>query len=372
MFDLELSDEQQALREVLGDFAQRRLRPIGRECDDERATPDDVLAQIHAFGITGPPSGDGSRARHPTTLEYVLTAEELAFGDPGIAFAAFTSGAGAVLLAACGSDEQRERCLPQLGAPDARGSLLYFEGWGRGPSETESTAARQRGIWVVNAEKFFVAHPVVADLSIVIANDIEAGELRAYLFSGAPDGYVLGCDDRETPNSGLRAAHTGAVALRHLRVAPDDVLPASPTELGRALARIRLAIAALAIGAARAATEYAIAYAQERIAFGKPIASFQGVAFPLADADIAIDAARLSVWATATKIDRCDDPEELEQATTLTVTRTCDIMQRVARDAVQVLGGSGFIRDHPVERWWRAVVTLGSIDFDPLVNAVPV
>src|SRR6266516_6774712 len=104
MFDLELSDEHHALREVLRDFGRRQLRPIGRECDEQRTTPDEVLARIRAFGVTGPPSADGGEAQRLTTLEYVLAAEELAFGDPGIAFAAFTSVFAATLLNACGSD----------------------------------------------------------------------------------------------------------------------------------------------------------------------------------------------------------------------------------------------------------------------------
>jgi alkylation response protein AidB-like acyl-CoA dehydrogenase len=132
---------------------------------------------------------------------------------------------------------------------------------------------------------------------------------------------------------------------------------------------MRLTVPAVAIGAARAANAYAAAYAQERMAFGRPISAFQGVAFLVADADTAIDAARLSLWSAANELDRITDVAVLDDLVSSTVARVCAAMERVTRDAVQVLGGSGFVKDHPVEYWWRSAMTLAAIDTDPL--AVP-
>jgi alkylation response protein AidB-like acyl-CoA dehydrogenase len=272
-------------------------------------------------------------------------------------------------LAACGSPEQQARYLPRL-TDGALGSVLYYEGWGRGPGELEATAARSGEHWTINGEKFFVANPTVADVSVVLATDIETGELRAFVFEATPEGYILGCDDRETANCGLRAAHTGAIALRHMSLDAQSVLPGKGLDLARALAWIRLTVPAVAIGAAHAVADYAARYAQERIAFGKPISAFQGVAFLLADADTAIDAARLSLWWAVQALDKVTSGDELELLTTDVVSRTCAAMVKVARDGTQVLGGSGFIKDHPVEHWWRSTVTLAAIDTDPLEISV--
>jgi alkylation response protein AidB-like acyl-CoA dehydrogenase len=132
---------------------------------------------------------------------------------------------------------------------------------------------------------------------------------------------------------------------------------------------MRLTVPAVAIGAARAANQYAARYAQERMAFGRPIAAFQGVAFLVADADTAIDVARLALWSAVCEMERATDVRALDDLVTSAVSRICSAMERVTRDAVQVLGGSGYVTDHPVEHWWRSVMTLASIDTDPL--AVP-
>jgi alkylation response protein AidB-like acyl-CoA dehydrogenase len=363
VIDFGLSDEQVALRDALKDFAERELRPIGQRCEDEQDIPEELRTKFRALGVADgiPPEFGGGGELAP--FEYMMAAEGLAYGDPGVTYGAFSSGHAALLLATCGNSQQRARYLQKL-VGGALGSVLYYEGWGRGPDEFEATAAAVSGGWNLNAEKFFVPNPATAEVSIVVATDIEAGDLRAFVFEGTPDGYVVGCDDRVTPNSALRAAHTGAIALRGMTLDAASVLPGRGLELARALARIRLTVPAVAIGAARAANEYALRYAQERIAFGKPISAFQGVAFLLADSDTAIDAARLSLWSTAQGLYRVEDADDLNRMTTETVSRVCAAMERVARDATQVLGGSGFIRDHPVEYWWRSTATLAGIDTD--------
>jgi alkylation response protein AidB-like acyl-CoA dehydrogenase len=368
VIDFDLSDEQAALREVLKDFAERELRPIGRRCEDTQTMPGELRAKLRVLGVTDGIPAEFGGGGELAPLEYLMAAEELAYGDPGLTYDAFSGGHAALLLTTCGSARQRARYLPRL-ADGALGSVLYYEGWGRGADEIEATAAAIPAGWNVNAEKFFVSNPATADVSIVVATDIEAGELRAFALEGTPRGYIVGCDDRVTPNSGLRAAHTGAIALRGLTLDAASVLPGRGLDLARALAWIRLTVPAIAIGAARAASVYAIRYAQERIAFGKPISAFQGVAFLLADGDTAIDAARLSLWSAAQGLDHIEDVDQLNRVTTDTVSRVCAAMEQVARDATQVLGGAGFIRDHPVEYWWRCAATLAGIDTDFL--AIP-
>jgi alkylation response protein AidB-like acyl-CoA dehydrogenase len=367
VIDVELSDEQAALRDVLEEFAARELRPVGPACDGQGRVPVGLEEKLRGLGVTTP-QVDGSETGGMSPLDYLIAAEELACGDPGIAYGALSTGHAALILGLCGSPEQQTAYLPSL-ADGELGSVLYYEGWGRRAAEIEASAAREPAGWNLNGEKFFVANPATAAVSIMLAVDVEAGDLRAFVFESSPPGYVLGCDDRVTPNSGLRAAHTGAVAIRHLTVPPSAVLPGCGLDLARALGWMRLTVPAVAIGAARAANAYAAAYAQERMAFGRPISAFQGVAFLVADADTAIDAARLSLWSAANELDRITDVAVLDDLVSSTVARVCAAMERVTRDAVQVLGGSGFVKDHPVEYWWRSAMTLAAIDTDPL--AVP-
>jgi alkylation response protein AidB-like acyl-CoA dehydrogenase len=367
MSDADLSEDQTALRDVVMRFAEQELRPVGVDCDVRRTVPAALDAKLNELGVTVPVV-DEDDSGSMTALDYLIAAEELACGDPGIAYRALASGHAALLLGLCGSPEQKAAHLPSLTA-GALGSVLYYEGWGRRPEEIEATAAREPAGWNLNGEKFFVANPDTAAVSVMLAVDIEAGDLRAFVFEGSPEGYVLGCDDQMTPNSGLRAAHTGAIAVRHLKVEADAVLPGQGLELARALGWMRLSVPAVAIGAARAANAYAAGYAQERVAFGRPISSFQGVAFLVADGDVAIDAARLSLWSAARELTRITDVDALNELVSSTVARLCSAMERVTRDAVQVLGGSGFVKDHPVEYWWRSTMTLAAIDMDFL--AVP-
>ena len=362
MFDLDLSEEQSELRAVLNDFALKELRPVGQQCDADRVTPEALDRMVRGLGVTVPTEGGLS------ALDYVIAAEELSYGDPGVAYGALATDHAALLLALCGSPEQQAAYLPAL-TSGGRGSVMYYEGWGRGANELEATAVGDSTGWNLNGEKFFVANPAASVVSVVCAVDTSSMELRAFLVEGTPEGIVLGCDDRETPNSGLRAAHTGAIAVRHVRVPRDAVLPARGPDLWRALAWMRLTVPAVAIGAARAANEYAAQYAQERVAFGRPIAAFQGVAFLVADADTAIDTARLALWSAVSKVDGMSDAGAVDRLVSSTVSRVCAAMERVTRDVVQVLGGSGYVKDHPVEHWWRSAITLAAIDTDPL--AVP-
>jgi alkylation response protein AidB-like acyl-CoA dehydrogenase len=167
------------------------------------------------------------------------------------------------------------------------------------------------------------------------------------------------------PLIGLAAAPT-ATLLFDTTIGEDQVLGgagADATLLTRALAQLRLMTAAIALGCARRAREYASNYAMERLAFGRPIAEFQGVAFMMADAEVQLNTARLEVFDTISKLDRLD-ANAAERVVAPAIAYASQIASTVTRDCVQVLGGHGFIADHPVERWYRAAAALCTLDFD--------
>lgn len=365
MYGLDVPDEDRLLVETLNAFAGDVLRGAAREAEHAGGTPAPVRASLHRLGVAAPvPEAQGGQGI-PGLATWLRIAEELSWGDPGIASAALQGGGVAVLIARCGSAEQRAAWLPRFAAESPpRAALLLYEGFGRQPSELAASARRDADGWVLHGEKVGVLHPNDAELGVFVARG-DDGELAAFLLEGRPPGWRVTRDDAERGKLGLEAAPTGDVRLDGVRVPESARLPGGAALPG-ALARIRLTQAALLVGCARAAKEFAQHYAGERVAFGRPIASFQGVAFPLADCDMALDAARLELFDAALAIGDERDPARIEALCRRAVGRCGEVALQTTREAVQTLGGHGFIREYPVERWYRAAATLAALDFDPL------
>jgi alkylation response protein AidB-like acyl-CoA dehydrogenase len=351
MYDLTLSDEQTTLVELVHAFAEKELRPAARDAERAREVPVAVANALHALGVACPiPEALGGQGQ-PDLMTYLMIAEELAWGDPGIAYAALGAGHAALLIAQCGTREQQRAWLPRFtGAQPAAGALWLYEGFGRAPSELRTRAERSGAGWLLSGAKVEALSPANPELAVIVARDARA---------------------REIGRIGLGAAPSGAVKLESVAL-PDSALLAGgdALALARALAWVRLTLPALALGCARAASEYARQYATQRIAFGRPIASFQGVAFPLADQDMAIDAARMQLFEAARSIEASDDAAQIERLASACVSRACEVALQSAREGVQTLGGHGFITDYPVERWYRCAAALAAIDFDPAASVV--
>jgi alkylation response protein AidB-like acyl-CoA dehydrogenase len=355
MFDLELTDEQEALCDTVRAFAIQRVRPGTKQRELE--------SELHQLGLAMPVPEEFGGQGVPDPLTYLVAAEALAYGDPGVAFATMLPGHAALFIGACGTPDQQAEWLPTLSK--GKTSVLLHEGFGRTPSELRTAASRQGSTWVLNGRKDAVVHPGAAALSVVIARDAGTAELIAFVLEGRPPGLQVARDDRDTGTLGLEAAHTGAVTLQGVTLEESARLPA---DASAAVCWYRLTVGAIALGAAAASFDYAADYANQRVAFGKPIAAFEAVSFMLVDMNIAIEAARLGLWKAAWALDQPDPHNDLEASTNRAVTKACATAQRAARDALQVLGGAGFLKDHPVERWYRATAALWAIEFDPTQN----
>jgi alkylation response protein AidB-like acyl-CoA dehydrogenase len=373
MFELAPSEEQAAVIETLRGYAKEELRPAAKPAEQAKRVPAAIASELQAMGVTVPVPETMGGQGVPDLLTHLMVAEELAWGDPGIAYALLQSAQVGLMIAQCGSEEQRRRVLPRLTRRDpAPTSVLLYEGFGRSPSEMDTRARRHTdSTWILAGEKIAVANPALAEVSVVVAKRDDTDELAAFVLDGWPAGIRVTRDDRECGKIGLTSAHTGSVAFDRLVLDESARLAGGgPLDLARLIARVRLTVPALAIGCARAAIELATRYATERIAFGRPIAAFQGVAFLIVDASMAIDSARLELWAAAGTIERSRDPDSIERSTNRVVARACEVALQATRDSVQVFGGHGFITDYPVERWYRAAGALAAIDFDPLASAV--
>ncbi len=371
MYDLRISDEQSALVELVHAFSERELRAAAGDAESARAVPPGVANALHALGVAAPiPEAMGGQGA-PDLVTYLMVAEELGWGDPGIAYAALGAGHPALLVARCGTDAQQRAWLPRfLGADAPAASLLLYEGFGRAPSELRTRAEPTADGWRLFGEKAEALLPAADGLSVIIARRADTGALAAFAAEGPLPGLSVTRDDRALGRIGLGCAPTGAVRLDGVEL-PGDALLSGGSELAltRALACVRLSLAAIAIGCARAALEFARRYATERVAFGRPIAAFQGVAFPLADQDMAVDAARLELWEVARAVEESGDPSAIERLIGSAIAHASECALQATREGVQTLGGHGFITDYPVERWYRSAAAIAAIDFDPAASA---
>jgi alkylation response protein AidB-like acyl-CoA dehydrogenase len=249
-----------------------------------------------------------------------------------------------------GTDQQRRRYLPRLAAEEGCLAAIAFTEphAGSDVNAMRSTARLEGDEWVLNGEKCYVTNGGIAELTVAFART-EAG-ISAFLVERDDPGVVPG---RKESKLGLRSSYTGSVVLEDARIPADRLLGDDGEGFLVAMdffEHSRPQVAAGAVGVARAAFEYATGYAREREAFGKPLLAKQGVSFKLAEMAMEIEAARLLVWRACAA---CDAGADAGLLGSYAKAFAADSAMRATTDAVQVLGGAGIMRDHPVEKWLR-------------------
>jgi len=366
MIGFEPTEEQKMVRDAVAQLAERTLRPRIREVEKLRGLPDDVQQAAHAMGLPlaafpEPVGGSGLGL-----VTQVLIEEELAFGDSAAGFA--LSGPGAYGWAALQLGGA-ERCKELIGAFLGDGAHQRFGAvaWGERKASPDraglvTTAERSAsGGWKLRGEKAYVLNADRARSFIVFAQvDASAGWNGLGAFVVPADARGLRVLPR-VDTLGLDAASFGGVALDDVEV-PEGARLAHGGDAGRLVtffATQGLIVAARAVGLARAAFEVTRDYCEQRKAFGKPIGHFQAVAFTLADRCMDLEAARAMVWRAAWMWDAlshaADGVTEREALlhTAWAVSFALEAAMRAGDDAVQLHGGSGFMRDYPVEKWMR-------------------
>lgn len=349
-FNLQPSEEQQALKDTLNDFATSVLRPAMRDNESAGRTNDDIVRQIYEIGVAAPVDEVYGGGGAFGALTYCMAAEELAWGDPGVAQHVLGMGLSALVVAAAASDEQKSRYLPPLAETPAKTFVAIGEKVAAGDLESLATEVKGER---VDGIKYGVIEAADAVFGVVVGRNDEG--LAAAIVEG--DAYEV---IKPESKLGLEAAPTYVVRFD----GSGDAL-AQGQALEQAILWSKLATGAIAVGCARASLEYASQYATEREAFGKPIGAFQGISFKIADMAIEVDAARMAVWRAAWKLDKGDATlADVAQATgqALQAAVLC------GDDGVQVLGGHGYIKDHPVEKWFRDSVTLSVFDSPDLLG----
>ena len=361
------TDEQQMLVKTINEFANGDMRAVAHEADEHSELPAAVVRQGWEIGVlpVSVPDAYGGMGDH-SVLTNSLAAEEFAYGDLSLALAISAPGLIGLPVMISGTDQQKQDLLPPLleSTPPPFTSALIEPGISFDPHHMKTTASRDGEDYILNGVKCMVPQLAESRLALIYARDSESGQVDGYLVERHESGFNVA--DRELL-MGIRALPTYGLALQNVRVPGVCKLGgAQGTNFPRLMSHSRVAMAAMAVGVARGAYEYARKYAKERIQFGAPIATRQSIAFMLAEMAIEVDAARLLVWEAAWKLD--NDPKADVTAESYLAKEYADkAVMTVTDGAVQVLGGHGYIREHPVERWLRSA--RGFATFDGLAMA---
>jgi alkylation response protein AidB-like acyl-CoA dehydrogenase len=367
LFDLTPDDEQQMLRESVRDFALDRLRPAAVAADEACATPDELLAQANELGLTmvGVPEELGGAVTQRSAVTTVLMAEALAQGDMGIATACLAPAAVSTALSLWGDADQQATYLPDFvgeNVPAATLAVLeprvLFN-----PLECKTRARRADGGFVLDGVKSLVPRASDSELFIVAASLEDSTGVTPALFVIEPGGKGLSIEPE--PAMGLRAAATGRLILEGVKL-PSRALLGEPglEQLIECVQLGRLGWCALAVGTGQAVLDYLIPYVNERKAFGEPISNRQAVAFTVANVAIELDGMRLATYRAASRVDQgLPFSREVALARRLCSERGAAI----GSDGVQMLGGHGYVKEHPVERWYRDLRAAGVMEGGLLV-----
>ncbi|MGZ4351952.1 MAG: acyl-CoA dehydrogenase family protein [Gaiellaceae bacterium] len=346
----QLTDEQRELQQLAREFAARELRPIAAEWDEREDFPPELLGKAARLGLTsfGIPAEHGGGGVGAVTA--ALIGEELAWGCAALAATITATMFPVRPLLRFGTDEQRARYLPWLASESGTLAAIAFTEPVAGSdfAGIQATARREGGAYVLGGEKCYVTNGGIADVTVVFAK--LAGAVTAFLLERGDPGVSAGRKERKL---GLRASYTGSIVLEDARIPAERLLGEEGGGFEVAMDFFELSrpqVAAAAVGVARAAFEAATEYARERTAFGKPLMAKQGVSFKLAEMAMEIEAARLLVWRAAEAVDRGVDAGLLGS---FAKAFAADTAMKTATEAVQVLGGAGVMRDHPVEKWLR-------------------
>ena len=362
MLELTQSEEFVDLQSAVRAIAAQHILSAPSTPDRSATLPAKALTALDAMGLLTPSSVDDGGQGVPTHVQWSAIAEELGKADAGTALDVIVGAYAAIVLGRCGTPEQRRLLAPTTSGPSPRGTLLYYEGFGRAPTELDSTAVPLGQRMGLSGRKTAVVRASDSAFGVVVAR--QGGELTAALLpAGSLSALRLVRDDTSSGKIGARSAATSVLDLDGAEGEPLN--HGSRLELPRVIAGFRLAVASVLLGIGEAALRYAAHYASSREAFGRPIADFQGVAFPLVESEIALDSARLGVRDLANEADLYDDPDLLASRTSEVVAAVGQAGTVATVTAVNTLGGHGYLADHPVERWYRDAAVLAAIDFDP-------
>ncbi len=356
-FDLTPDEDQKLIVETVDEFAAEILRPAAHDADEAAAYPAGLIAKAAELGITAiniPEDFDGIAA-HRSSVTNVLVAEALAYGDMGLALPILAPGGVASALTHWGSADQQATYLPEFAGENVPQACVaiaephpLFD-----PTRLRTTAVRTPSGYRLDGVKSLV--PAAADAELFIIGAQLNGKPALFLVESSAAGLTVRAD----PSMGIRAAALGHVELSGVSVPSSARLgedEATDDDFSEAIALARLGWAALAVGTSHAVLDYVVPYVTQRQAFGEPVAHRQAVAFMCANIAIELDGLRLITWRGAA---RAEQGLTFTREAALAKRLGADKGMQIGLDGVQLLGGHGYTKEHPVERWYRDLRAIG-------------
>jgi len=353
--DFQLSDEQQAIRDMERDFARKEIAPKAAQWDEDQHFPRDLFSKLGELGLLGVVVPDEFGGAGLGYVEYVAILEEVGAADGaiGLSVAAHNSLCTNHLLL-FGSDELRREYLPKLASGE------WIGAWGLTESEagsdaggTRTTAVLDGDEWVLNGSKTFITHASVGNAAVLVARTSAEGShhgISAFFVPFDRPGIEPGKKENKL---GMRASDTSSLVLEDCRIPASYLLGGEGEGFVQAMKVLdggRISIAALSVGIARGALDASLEYAGTREQFGKPISSFQLIRAKLADMATSVDAARLLTQRSAAMKDA---GREVTRESAMAKVYASEVAVAVAEEAIQIHGGYGYTKEYPVERAWR-------------------
>ncbi len=353
--DFNFTEEQKILKKMVRDFAEKEIRPHVLEWDEKQIFPKDLFHKMGELGFLGVVIPEEYGGAGYGYVEYALIVEEISRvdGSIGLGVAAHNSLCTSHIYM-FGNEEQKKRFLVPLAKGEAIGAWGLTEpGSGSDAGAMKSTAKKQGDYYILNGTKQFITHGTYGDIYVVMARtNPEAGKhgISAFILDKSIEGFRPG---KKENKCGMRASDTSELIFEDAKVPADRLLGKEGEGFKNALAILdggRISIAAYCLGMAQGAYEEAVKYSKERIAFGKPISSLQAIQFKLADMATKIEAARLLVYQAAALKDAGQNVNKISAMAKLYASETA---VWVANEAVQIHGGYGYIKEYPVEKFYR-------------------
>ncbi|HEX4335114.1 MAG TPA: acyl-CoA dehydrogenase family protein [Polyangiaceae bacterium] len=354
MYSFEPTEEQQSIIDTVRDFAKTEMRPKSMEADEKDALPEGFLQKSWDLGlaVAAIPEAYGGSGIERSAITGALLAEELGYGDVAMGIATLVPALVAYPIVDYGTEEQKKKYLPLFtGSSFPKATAALVEPSMDFDATDLTTTARKRGSsYVISGKKCLVPLGSSAELFLVFAREGGAGfeNVQAFIVPRGAKGLTVGEKEK---NMGVKALDTVRLTLEDVEVPADARLGGDKgIDFEKIMSFSRIALSALAVGVSRAALDHSVTYAKERTAFGEAIGQRQAVAFMIADMALEVDATRVLVWEAAWHLDK---GEKGTQETYLTKMYSDKIALKVTDNAVQVMGGHGYIRENPVEGWLR-------------------
>jgi hypothetical protein len=362
LFDVTPTEEQQMLQDSVRDFALAKLRPAAGQADAACAAPEPLLSQANELGLTmvGVPEELGGAVEERSAVTSSLMSEALAQGDMGIAVACLAPAGVATAISLWGDADQQATYLHEfVGERPPAAAIAVLERRALfDPFKLKTRARKANGGYVLDGAKSLVPRASVDELFVVAAELDDGGPTRPALF--IVESKTDGLSVEPEPAMGVRAAGTGSLILEDCQLPAGALLgDGDPAVYSECIQLGRLGWCAVAVGTGQAVLDYVVPYVKERRAFGEPIADRQAVAFTVANVAIELDGMRL---ATYRAVSRVDQGLEFAREATLARRLCAERGMAIGSDGVQLLGGHGYVKEHPVERWYRDLRATGLME----------